>query len=296
MQVELNKKNDQSEKVYYNTIDFPVYVHRGILSSYPNFSAISHWHDDLEFIYIYSGHMEYNINGTIVRLHQGEGVFVNKRQLHYGFSKDFEECIFLCILIHPILLCSSPYVEKNYVIPVMENASMPYLILHSDKKYEKEILKLLNKIYYNRKEELFPIKVQSLFFEIWENLFLLSDHIEKQPLQKNQHLSILKDMIRFIYENYSEKISLAQISQAGKVGKTTCCAIFQKYTNDTPISYLTNYRLKKSIKLLELTDKTILEICFEVGFSSASYFTETFHKTYGCTPTEYRLKRHQRVF
>lgn len=289
MQVQFRNKKDKSENVYYNTPDFPVYVRQRFLSSYPNFSAISHWHDDIEFILVKSGHMEYNINGTRVMLKEGEGIFVNTRQLHYGFSRDFGECVFICILIHPMLLCSCPYVEKRYVVPIIENEAMTYLVLHPDKEHDKDILKLLDKMYQCYNEKLFAIKVQSLFFEIWENLILLSDYAEQQPMPRNQHLSILKDMIRFIYKNYAERISLAQISQAGKVGKTTCCAIFQKYTNETPISYLTNYRLKKSIQLLQTTDKTISEICFEVGFSGASYFTETFRKVYGCTPTEYRL-------
>ena len=100
MQVELKNRNDRSENVSYDTPEFPVYVRRGMLSSYPNFSAISHWHEDIEFIFVQSGHMEYNINGVTVRLNEGEGIFVNSRQLHYGFSKEFEECIFICILIH----------------------------------------------------------------------------------------------------------------------------------------------------------------------------------------------------
>lgn len=288
MQLEL--KNDRSENIYYNTPEFPAYVCQRLLSTYPGYSAISHWHDDIEFILIQSGHMEYNINGMKVMLNAGEGIFVNTRQLHYGFSGDFEECVFICILLHPVLLCSSPYVEKKYVVPVMENEAMPYFVLHPDKEYEKDILKLIEQMYQCCDEKLFAVKVQSLFFGIWEKLFLLSDCIEQKPMPRNQHLSILKDMIRFINKNYTERISLAQISQAGKVGKTTCCAIFQKYTNETPISFLTDYRLKKGIELLETTDKTVSEICFEVGFSGASYFTETFRKAYGCTPTEYRFR------
>lgn len=288
MQTEIELKNDKSEKVAYNMPEFPAYIRKGILSTYPNYSAISHWHDDIEFIFIISGQMQYNINGKHVLLKSGEGIFVNTRQLHYGFSKEHEECIFICVLLHPLLLCSSPFVEQKYIIPVLTNECMPYLVLHKDNSNENNILKFVREIYDQSSVATFALKVQDLFFRIWENLFLLSGHIEKKQVPYNQNLTILKEMIRFIYSHYSEKISLADISQAGKVGKTTCCAIFQKYTNETPISYLIEYRLKISIDLLLTTDKTISEICFEVGFSGASYFTETFRKFYGCTPTEYR--------
>lgn len=290
MKTEIDVKNDRSEKVTYNTPDFPAYVRKGILSTYPNYSAISHWHDDIEFIYVLSGQMQYNINGKNILLKSGEGVFVNTRQLHYGFSAEHEECIFICVLIHPFLLCASPFVEQNYIIPVLQNECMPYLILHKENVFENHILEFVKEIYDQSTSATFALRIQDLFFRIWDNLVSLSGHAEKKKAPHNQNLTILKEMIRFIYKHYSEKISLTDISHAGKVGKTTCCAIFQKYANETPISYLTGYRLKKSIELLLTTDKTISEICFEVGFSGASYFTETFRKSYACTPTEFRSK------
>lgn len=288
MQVELNLKNDQSEKVAYNMADFPAYIRKGALSFYPHYSAISHWHDDIELVCILSGYMHYNVNGRTILLREGEGIFINTRQFHYGYSKDCTECIFICILLHPLLLCSSPYVEQTYIIPVLQNESLPYIVLHKDETHEKELLDFINEMYQSQPSKLFALKIQGLFFQAWESLFLLSSHVEAKPASRNQHLTLLKDMVDFIYKNYTEKITLEDISKAGKVGKTTCCSIFQKYTNKTPISYLIDYRLKKSIELLMTTDETVSEICFEVGFSGASYFTETFRKVFNCTPTEYR--------
>lgn len=64
---------DQSEKVHYNTVGYPVYIRRGVLSDYPNYSAVSHWHDDVEFIAVVSGHMMYNINGELSDWRRGTG-------------------------------------------------------------------------------------------------------------------------------------------------------------------------------------------------------------------------------
>lgn len=43
---------DFSETVAYNNPLFPAYVVYGFLSSYPDYSSISHWHKDMEFILI----------------------------------------------------------------------------------------------------------------------------------------------------------------------------------------------------------------------------------------------------
>ena len=73
--------------------------------------------------------------------------------------------------------------------------------------------------------------------------------------------------------------------------KSNCSVLFHKYVCQTPISYLTRYRLNQSINLLFHTDMSITEISYEVGFNSTSYYSEMFKKYYHCTPREY-LKIH----
>ncbi|WP_443770965.1 cupin domain-containing protein [Anaerostipes sp.] len=50
-----------------------------MLSSYHNFEAPPHWHDDIELITVLQGKMEYNVNGEIVTIQQDEGIFINSR-------------------------------------------------------------------------------------------------------------------------------------------------------------------------------------------------------------------------
>lgn len=70
-----NLNFDRSERVDYDKFDYPVYIRKGRMSAYPNFSAESHWHDDLEFIAVLSGVMQYNVNGENVTLCEGGGDF-----------------------------------------------------------------------------------------------------------------------------------------------------------------------------------------------------------------------------
>ena len=105
--ISVDLKDDRSEIVHYDFEEYPIYIRKSMLSSYHNFEAPPHWHDDIELITVLQGEMEYNVNGEIITIQQDEGIFINSRQLHYGFSKTKEECEFLCILIHPIMLCST---------------------------------------------------------------------------------------------------------------------------------------------------------------------------------------------
>jgi AraC-like DNA-binding protein len=69
---------------------------------------------------------------------------------------------------------------------------------------------------------------------------------------------------------------------------SSCCDIFNQRLHQTPIGFLTSYRLSKSLELLKDSTMSITEAALAVGFSGGSYFTETFRKYYGLTPTEYR--------
>ena len=117
----LDLKDDRSENISYDDTEYPIYIRRFCLSSYPNYAAPSHWHDDIEWILILDGSMEYNVNGTLIKLKAGEGIFVNSRQMHFGFSTTHQECDFICILLHPMTLCLTPGIERNYIVPVVQN-------------------------------------------------------------------------------------------------------------------------------------------------------------------------------
>ena len=54
--------------------------------------------------------------------------------------------------------------------------------------------------------------------------------------------------------------------------------------------YIINYRLKAAKRMLELTDKSAIEIAEETGFTDASYFAKSFKSAFGETPKEYRNK------
>lgn len=86
MQIILRDTANQAERIFYNTPDFPLYLGEQHISVFVNYSALSHWHDDVEFIVVRSGRLHYNINGTVLVLEPGQGLFINSRQLHNGFS------------------------------------------------------------------------------------------------------------------------------------------------------------------------------------------------------------------
>lgn len=281
-------KDDRSEKIRYDNPDYPVYIHSGTLSLYPNYTAPNHWHDDIELIVILDGEMNYNVNGKIIKLHNGEGIFVNAGQMHFGFSDSRTECHFICMILHPLLLCTVPAYEQEFVLPVIRCSCAPFVFLDPNVHWQRDILKQIHFANQIKDQKTAPLKVQSSFFAIWS---LLYENIPKNSNivnPQNIDLTIVKNMVGFIQKNYSHKISLMEIAASGAVGQSKCCKLFAKYFSQTPNGYLTQYRLNKSIELLHDTDRSITEIALSVGFGGASYYAETFRKWIGKSPTEFR--------
>lgn len=282
---------DFSETVAYNNPLFPAYTVYGFLSCYPGHTCISHWHKDLEFVVIKKGSMTYNVNGRLIELTEGNGIMVNGRQFHYGFSTEHDECEFACILLSPELLQANDWFYQNCIEPITENSSYPYLYLENN-GWMAEILDKLEKIFASF--DGMPIKtlsyfeVMEKFFEIMKILYNGLDIDNRIRTPESSDLFSLRSMITYVEEHYMEHITLADIAAAGVCCKSKCSQLFRKYLCDTPIIYTTKLRLNKSLSALLNSDSSITRIACEYGFSGASYYCETFKKYYGLPPLVYR--------
>lgn len=58
--------------------------------------------------------------------------------------------------------------------------------------------------------------------------------------------------------------------------------------------WLLERRLAQACKLLRLESMRVLDIALECGFSNHAYFTDSFRKRFGCSPTQFRLQKMQK--
>ncbi len=253
--------SDASENVVYNNREFPAYIKKGRLSSYPCYSALSHWHDDLEFILIQDGSMTYDVNGQSILLKEGEGIFVNSRCLHYGYSESHSECHFLCILLSLKLFAINDYIEKEYIQPLTESRIFPFQKLNPTITWQNQILHDLDELYQVNKDEIHPFEI----IEKGAHLFRLLEENKdssSQIAENSEDILALTMMIGYVQKNYADKILLMDIAKAGNCCKTKCTQLFQKYLNVSPMIYLNKYRLEKSTDLLRNTDLSMIEIAY----------------------------------
>ena len=101
---------------------------------------------------------------------------------------------------------------------------------------------------------------------------------------------ILADVINVINENLSkEDLCVQDIADELALSRSKLYRKIKELTGKSANEMIRKMRLEKSKELLEITDMTIGEICYKVGFSSPSYYTKRFKEYTGLIPKEYRL-------
>ena len=86
----------------------------------------------------------------------------------------------------------------------------------------------------------------------------------------------------------AEKFSLDEMAKALFVNGSYLMRAFKRHTGTTPLSYHHMIRCQKAKELLQKPELSIGYIASEVGYVSASHFTQVFRKVTGQTPSRYR--------
>jgi transcriptional regulator GlxA family with amidase domain len=89
---------------------------------------------------------------------------------------------------------------------------------------------------------------------------------------------------------YAQPLDIPALARIACVSEAHFIRTFRATFGETPHRYLQRRRVERSMFLLGETDRSVTEICFDVGFSSLGTFSRTFREIMGETPTAYRRR------
>ena len=92
----------------------------------------------------------------------------------------------------------------------------------------------------------------------------------------------------YIDNNFMAKITLEQLAEIAHINKFYLVHRFTKAYGLSPINYLIEKKIQGCQELLETTDYSVLQISQTAGFSSQSYFSQTYKRLRGTSPAAYR--------
>jgi len=87
---------------------------------------------------------------------------------------------------------------------------------------------------------------------------------------------------------YAEPLDVRALAAVAHLSEAHFSRSFRTCFGETPHRYLQRRRVERAMFMLRETDRSVTDICFDVGFSSVGTFSRTFREIVGETPSDYR--------
>ena len=87
---------------------------------------------------------------------------------------------------------------------------------------------------------------------------------------------------------YAEPLTVSDLARYAGLSPAHFSREFRRAFGESPHVYLLTRRLERAAAMLRMTDRTVADICADVGLTSVGSFTTTFTRVYGKSPVAYR--------
>ncbi|SNS99265.1 transcriptional regulator, AraC family [Granulicella rosea] len=124
---------------------------------------------------------------------------------------------------------------------------------------------------------------------------ILRAHIASEPERNKGWLRSVFDpqlgaALSAIHERVHAPWTVESLAEAAGMSRSAFAARFKELLGQTPLEYVTGWRMQKAIQLLEQRDKKLIDVARLVGYESDAAFSKAFKRVVGANTGEY-IKR-----
>lgn len=185
--------------------------------------------------------------------------------------------------------------DYRVIADVIQNSGGIFLcnsVADQEKSYDELRMCLRELIYlevlYSRKSESYKY---SLLYKILDQIienFMTEGTDRGIGISEYQDDAKLQEIIRYVYQNFQEVVSLSALADQMYTSKSTLSRFFKKQTGIYFAEYVSQVRLNYAVNDLLYSEKNITKIAMDCGFSNISAFDKIFRENYRMSPSEYR--------
>ena len=215
------------------------------------------------------------INNNEYKLASNTIVFAKPNQLRWS------KLHFRCFAIHFQIDQDDPYYSLLLNCP-------DFYPLPSSKKYAdifSDIIYYVNIKQFNLKDDILKAKILELFYLLIEEKNINFNVLANAP--KNTTTSLL-DSILYINEHYEENLKLEYLAKLTHYSPTYYQQLFTRLMHCSPQQYILQKRIEAAKQLLTTSQLSMIDIAYQCGFSSQSYFCYIFKKETSMSPLQYK--------
>lgn len=246
----------------------------------------------LKMIYLLSGNAGLILDGTEMKLIQGEFVVVDARRI----------CEFQCkesFMQIRISVDRSFLAEKLRANAGAKPSARMYVCSREDLTREQlpvflkmcDLFKELVPLYINEPEG-YRLRTESIVLEL---LYLLAGHFSiplvKEDLPEGEAEPLrIQEILAYIEAHYAEPLTLETVSAEFGLSREYFSRLFHKSVGITFLQHLNRVRIAHLYDDLVHTDEGIMNLCERHGLTNYKLFSRLFKEIYGCTPREIRRR------
>ena len=285
---------DLKEERHHGDISLPVSCYRIAPVYSTGLTELEcHWHDEMELFKVKRGTVRVQCGSDYLEARAGEMVFFNSGELHAAQPLDQQELNCAAVVFRPEMLCGdeNDIARRKYVAPVLEGKLHPRRVTRPGAPGENQALACFDRVMelLEGKPPAYELRVRAQLLEIFASLTEGGE--QAAPQRERVPAQGIKTAIDYIRGHYRQPITIGQLAELSHMSDGHFCRLFKKYTFKTPVQYINRVRLSAAMELLLDSDRKVLDIAFDTGFNSLSYFIGVFKQSVGCTPTEFRRRQ-----
>ena len=247
-----------------------------------------HYHPELELVFVNGGSGKRHIGSHLSYFQEGELVLIGSNLPHQGFNERLNQYKMETVVQMLPTFLGESFFDSGEMKPIGELFQRARRGLSFTGQTKAIVGAKIEALYeensFQRILKLLEILHDLATSDEYITLNAKGFSLEIQP-QDNDRINVVLNHVR---ENFQKPIPLSVITDKISMTEPSFCRYFKKVTGKTFTRFVNDYRLVHASKLLAEKQISILEVCYESGFTNYSHFTKQFKNFTGKSPSEYR--------
>lgn len=253
-------------------------------------STNAHYHDYIEILYGIDCNAIVWHNGEETQLKSGDLIIINSKKPHEVYTKQAKSSYVVIKFMPQILYAAEQSVfEFKYIMPFLADTGQYNNFFKAENLKDSNIPTIMNDIMdeWNKKDYGYEIALRIYVNRIVLWLLRKWNSENPQPTESYGTMAIIQKVLECVQKN-PQYADLKSVAEECGLSYSYLSRIFKRVMKKSFSEYVNYIRITEAQRLLASTEKSITEIAQDVGFSTASYFIDTFKKQVHVTPLKFR--------
>lgn len=259
----------------YQDPEYPLIFHFDTLKD--GVTITPHWHMNIELLYVQRGTISVQVENKVFQASRGDIVIINSNCVH-SIESLTPESYYFCLIIDynfcKKLGFDTVHSRFRNLTDDLEMKNIFQLIINEgslQKQYYKKAIRAL---------------CHTMLILLHRNLLSECLVEEEDDVFTQENVTLVKRLIYYIHDNADTALSLDDLANHTAISKFHMCRVFKDITCLTINNYIVQVRLERAKELLMEDEISIADIAEQCGFQSLSYFTKTYKKHFGHSPSQ----------